>query len=201
MQITAMPATSTLFKSKLNHFITKLSHPTKEEEEDETPIQKQRKPSYATSVESTSSMADRFRQVIPFFRRRSSGNVSTLAPTEETAGQPSSAVPNSSITMTPISPTTSDYVQSIERLRSLYKLAIDELNYAIDSQGSSYYPGDLVTAREALDDCANAFMQLLLHTTDPVTRESLQSYMTPRLMRLQKKLDALPEVDEDNDYY
>ena len=126
MQITAMPATSTLFKSKLNHFITKLSHPTKEE--DEAPIQKQRKPSYATSVESTSSMADRFRQVIPFFRRRSSGNVSTLTPAEETAGQPSSALPNSSFTMTPISPTTSDYVQSIERLRSLYKLAIDEVN-------------------------------------------------------------------------
>lgn len=72
-----------------------------------------------------------------------------------------------------------------------------QLNYAEDSQGSSYYSGDLVAAREAVNDCANAFIQLLEHTMDPITRNSLETSMSPRLLKLQKRLHALPKVNED----
>jgi len=58
-----------------------------------------------------------------------------------------------------------------------------------------------VAAREAVNDCANAYIELLRHTTDTLTREGLQSSMTPKLIKLQKRIDALPEVDEDGDYY
>lgn len=52
-----------------------------------------------------------------------------------------------------------------------------------------------------MDDVANAFMLLLRHTSDTLTREGLQSAMAPKLLKLQKRIDALPEVDEDGDLY
>ncbi|KAI8086830.1 uncharacterized protein B0P05DRAFT_532540 [Gilbertella persicaria] len=202
MQMTTMPATSALFKSKWNHFITKFSHQDNHKENDHTMYtlcdNTQRKNSDANSVDSIATLADKFRQVIPFFRRRSStSNISTVQ--QHMADESTSQHYNLSFSAATTNTTTvsPDYTEAFDKLKSLYTLAVDELNYAIDSQGSSYYSGDLVTAREALNDCANAFMELLLHTTDPVTREGLQNLMAPKLMRLQKKLDTLPEVDED----
>jgi hypothetical protein len=46
-----------------------------------------------------------------------------------------------------------------------------------------------------VNDCANAFIQLLEHTIEPITREGLDSSMSPKLFRLQKRLHALPESD------
>ena len=232
MQIKAMPASTTLFKTKWNSFITKLTpinsndrHQQQQQQQqqqhqhqqqqqqhhqqqhqqqqqhhqqkmrrgsDDTIISrmKNRKHSDAMSVgtfDSTVSMKDKFRQAIPFFRRRSSSNIST---TNEDAVN-TTAPSNSSV----------DYYQELEKLQALYSLAIDELNYAEDSQGSSYYSGDRVAAREAIHDCANAYIELLRHTTDTLTREGLQSSMTPKLIKLQKRIDSLPEVDEDGEYY
>jgi hypothetical protein len=42
-------------------------------------------------------------------------------------------------------------------------------------------------------------MQLLDHTPDPIARERLQSSMAPKLLKLQKRLNALPKVDEEED--
>lgn len=203
MQIKAMPASTTLFKTKWNTFVTKLTpiHASNDAQQqrnqlrrdsDDTIISriKNRKHSDAMSVgtfESTVSIKDKFRQAIPFFRRRSSSNISTC----------NDEVVNNSTT----SANSIDYCHELEKLQALYTLAIDELNYAEDSQGSSYYSGDRVAAREAINNCANAYIELLRHTTDALTREGLQSSMTPKLIKLQKRIDALPEVDDDGDYY
>ncbi|KAI8144747.1 hypothetical protein BJV82DRAFT_712107 [Fennellomyces sp. T-0311] len=74
----------------------------------------------------------------------------------------------------------------------LYALAVDELNFAEDSRGSPYYAGDLVTAREAIDECAGAFMRLLQQIPDHSMRTQLQAAITPRLLNLQEKFNALP---------
>ncbi|KAI8095669.1 hypothetical protein BDF21DRAFT_393981 [Thamnidium elegans] len=189
---------STVFKSKWNTFITKIApnnehrlHQTRRRSSSEynNNQQKRRKHSDAMSVgtcDSTITMADKFRQVIPFLRRRSSDNISSEEHTP---------------TNTPPIQSSYNYCKEIEKLQSLYLLAVDEINYAEDSQGSSYYSGDLVTAREALDDCANAFMQLLGHTNDPLTREGLQSSMAQKLLKLQKRMDALPKANEDGILY
>lgn len=131
MQITTMPA-PTVLKSKWNTFITKLSpshehatHPRRRRssaEDHTTNIkqQKRRKHSDAVSVgtyESNVSMADKFRQVIPFFRR-SSSNMSS----EESLQ--SAPIVNT----TPCS-VTRDYYKQSEKLQSLYTLAVDEVIY------------------------------------------------------------------------
>ncbi|KAI8647091.1 hypothetical protein BD408DRAFT_409190 [Parasitella parasitica] len=200
MQIKAMPAPTTLFKSKWGSFINKLSpaQPNNQQSQqrqqlrrgsDDTIVSrfKSRKHSDTMSVgtfDSTVSIKDKFRHVIPFFRRRNSSNAS--ATLEDVAHTPTTSV---------------DYCQGLERLQSLYTLAIDELDYAEDSQGSSYYSGDRVAAREAIDDCANAYFELLRRTADPVAREGLQTSMAPKLLKIQKRIAALPNVDEDGDYY
>ncbi|KAI9275740.1 hypothetical protein BDA99DRAFT_532691 [Phascolomyces articulosus] len=79
-----------------------------------------------------------------------------------------------------------------QRLHSLYELALDEIKYAEDSRGSPYYVGDRITAREAIDGCATAFMNLQQQTTDTSLQSLLQSTMAPRLIELQTKFDALP---------
>lgn len=56
-----------------------------------------------------------------------------------------------------------------------------------------------MAAREALDDCTSAFMQLLRHTTDPITREALRNSIIPKLLKLQRRIKALPEDNEMED--
>lgn len=149
MQIKAMPASTALFKTKWNSFITKLTpinsndrHHQQQQQQlqkqqeqqgqqeqqklrrdsDDTIISrlKNRKHSDAMSVgtfESAVSIKDKFRQAIPFFRRRSSSNISTS--NEDVVN--TAATSNSSV----------DYCQELERLQALYSLAIDEVHFIL----------------------------------------------------------------------
>lgn len=160
MQITTMPTTTTLFKTKWNTFKSKLS-PHRQHREitrrrsssssedniysyaaamnnnnnaihsNNTNKQKRRKHSSdAMSVgtfESSVSMKDKFRQAIPFFttttttKRRCSSNISS--PSAE----------DTPCTMTAASSTTNivepsfDFCKELEKLHSLYNLALDEV--------------------------------------------------------------------------
>lgn len=123
-----MPASTTLFKTKWNTFVTKFTPINSNDSQhqqnqlrrdsDDTIISriKNRKHSDAMSVgtfESTVSMKDKFRQAIPFFRRRSSSNISTC---------------NEEVVNTSTTPTSSvDYCHELEKLQALYTLAIDEV--------------------------------------------------------------------------
>ncbi|CAO3664439.1 unnamed protein product [Rhizopus microsporus] len=177
-----MPGTT--FKSKiytiLNKF-TNIERCKRKHSQDTTHITEHpplRKYSDATSVgtyDSTTSVIDRFRHALPFFRGRGSLNISPVE--EMSMSEPF------------------DYSKELEKLHSLYTLAQDEISYAEDSIGSFYYSGDILAAREALDNCISNFMQLLEHISDPVTREELRSSMTPKLVRLQSKIAGLP-LDE-----
>ncbi|CDH56688.1 predicted protein [Lichtheimia corymbifera JMRC:FSU:9682] len=79
-----------------------------------------------------------------------------------------------------------------ERIEEMYAFAMDELNFAEDSQGSPYYEGDRITAHEAIDNCTATFMQLLKHISDHQQRNQLQQDITPRLIHLQERYNALP---------
>lgn len=123
-----MPASTTLFKTKWNTFVTKFTPINSNDSQhqqnqlrrdsDDTIISriKNRKHSDAMSVgtfESTVSMKDKFRQAIPFFRRRSSSNISTC---------------NEEVVNTSTTPTSSvDYCHELEKLQALYTLAVDEV--------------------------------------------------------------------------
>ncbi|KAI8889096.1 hypothetical protein K501DRAFT_239420 [Backusella circina FSU 941] len=171
MQIT----TSLPFKSKWNTLKTKLIKSTTQKRRRSSSLdeeyQKRRKNSDTLSVgtlDSTASVAGRFRQALPFFRRRSS-----LSP-----------------------PNSFDFEKEFKRLQSLYSLAVDELNYAEDSHGSSYYSGDLATARNALDECANCFLYIIQRVQNVHTREHIQATMAPKLFQLQSRIEALPAEDD-----
>lgn len=123
-----MPASTTLFKTKWNTFVTKFTPINSNDSQrqqnqlrrdsDDTIISriKNRKHSDAMSVgtfESTVSIKDKFRQAIPFFRRRSSSNISTC---------------NEEVVNTSTTPTSSvDYCHELEKLQALYTLAVDEV--------------------------------------------------------------------------
>ncbi|CAO3612459.1 unnamed protein product [Cunninghamella blakesleeana] len=86
-----------------------------------------------------------------------------------------------------------DLRREAEKLYDLFLLALDELNYAGDSQGTFYYINDRVSAKEAIENFTNASMQLLNQAHDPQYKSELQHLVYQRLYLLQNKFDALPD--------
>lgn len=143
MQVASMP-TTTVFKNKWNVFITKLSPPSPLEHVHNqrrrrsscsennnnngstTRINEQflkrRKHSDAMSVgtfDSTISIKDKFRQAIPFFRRRSSASHFEEQSQPQPHQQQHASPQQSQVTV--------DYYEQLERLQQLYTLAVDEV--------------------------------------------------------------------------
>ncbi|KAI8394057.1 uncharacterized protein BYT42DRAFT_542227 [Radiomyces spectabilis] len=78
-----------------------------------------------------------------------------------------------------------------DELRNLFRLAEDEMAYAIESQGSIYYNGDLCSAREAVSSCLSQYHRLhdRLNKVDSL---ELDSQWADTLVQLRMRLDALP---------
>ncbi|KAI9315890.1 hypothetical protein BX666DRAFT_1860112 [Dichotomocladium elegans] len=87
----------------------------------------------------------------------------------------------------------SEIQKMLDNAEDLYAFALDELNFASDSWGSLYYEGDQISAREAIDNCTNAFMQVL-HQTQDHQRSQLHASITPKLARLEEQYNALPPI-------
>ncbi|GAA5810019.1 hypothetical protein MFLAVUS_003434 [Mucor flavus] len=79
----------------------------------------------------------------------------------------------------------------IEEFENLYSLAVDEMAYAIESQGSIYYSGDLLTATEAVDACLDRFRHLM-QTLSIDRSHTFQKEWTDILFELRSRLDSLP---------
>ncbi|KAI8139891.1 hypothetical protein BJV82DRAFT_672271 [Fennellomyces sp. T-0311] len=195
---------SSSFKSKWSHFVNRFN--AEDDQQDEPQINTSRRPSHVSSCCSTiaedtfwsdsmSTISEqssnnkqkdnelrphrRKRHLLHLFRRRGS-SASTSSSCSSLAGMDD---PDS-------------FEKDTQRLQNLYELALDEIKYAEDSIGSPYYAGDRITAREAIDGCAIAFMQLQQQTIDSSLQSLLQSTMAPRLIELQSKFDALPLEQE-----
>lgn len=63
--------------------------------------------------------------------------------------------------------------------------------YAIESQGSIYYRGDLLTATEAVDACLDHFRHLM-QTLNTDRSHTFQREWTDVLFELRSRLDSLP---------
>lgn len=63
--------------------------------------------------------------------------------------------------------------------------------YAIESQGSIYYNGDLLTATEAVDACLDCFRHLM-QTLNSDRSHRFQEEWTDTLFELRSRLDSLP---------
>jgi hypothetical protein len=64
--------------------------------------------------------------------------------------------------------------------------------YAIESQGSIYYNGDLITATEAVDNCLDRFRHLMQTLNNQDRSHRFQDEWTDTLFELRSKLDSLP---------
>ncbi|KAI8066637.1 hypothetical protein BC940DRAFT_301929 [Gongronella butleri] len=85
-----------------------------------------------------------------------------------------------------------DIQRELEKIHEMYTFALDELNYAGDSLGTFYYDNDRISAQEAIENFSGACKSLLDQTHDPLCKTQLHSIIYPRMMLLQKNLDALP---------
>lgn len=92
-------------------------------------------------------------------------------------------------------PSTPVLLESLSsELEDLYKTAQEELDYAVESQGSIYYEGDRCTAQQAVDLCTIKYqeaMHLFNNTTNAI---KFKFRWESDLYQLSCKLNTLPHV-------
>ncbi|OBZ88765.1 hypothetical protein A0J61_03183 [Choanephora cucurbitarum] len=89
-----------------------------------------------------------------------------------------------------------DNDKQLDDFEALYKLALDEMDYAIEFQGSIYYNGDLITATEAVDSCLERY-KALIHTLPSDRSRQFREKWTDVLFDLRSRLDSLPFVSDN----
>ncbi|KAI7906428.1 uncharacterized protein BX663DRAFT_548611 [Cokeromyces recurvatus] len=130
----------------------------------------------------------------PLIRRRSSSITTTTTTTTSSSLSSSSS--------SSLSNTFYDYKdrgggeegmedKQVNEFQHLYRLAVDEMAYAIESQGSIYYSGDLISATDAVNNCLDRF-QRLMQILNSDKSHKLQQEWTDILFELRSKLDSLP---------
>ncbi|KAG1442474.1 hypothetical protein G6F56_011050 [Rhizopus delemar] len=90
-----------------------------------------------------------------------------------------------------------NYDKEIDLFEKSYLLATEELNYAIESQGSIYYQGDLLATEEAVHHCLDQFHDLL-RLLQPRSAQYLQHRWSEALYQLQSRLSSLPVADAES---
>ncbi|EIE88305.1 hypothetical protein G6F46_000796 [Rhizopus delemar] len=90
---------------------------------------------------------------------------------------------------------TFDIELETKKVMEAYQFALDELNYAQDSRGSLYYSGDRVAAKEAIEQCDEAYAFLLEQCT-PQQESELKSSLGQQLVELMSQFDSLPLQDD-----
>ncbi|RUP44729.1 hypothetical protein BC936DRAFT_149072 [Jimgerdemannia flammicorona] len=85
------------------------------------------------------------------------------------------------------------YVQSeLSKIQALYALALDEMDYAIESQGSIYYRGDRIAAEAAVFDCLSAYNELLANLDCEAIQQGVYNEAGEKLKELKARFDELP---------
>ncbi|CAO3601370.1 unnamed protein product [Absidia cylindrospora] len=160
------------FTSKWSHFVSKHSHHTNSNEYRRPSQCSDQSVSSTSSSSSSSSTWDRWLGRFKHHRRRGSSGQSSRSILLEEQEE--------------------DKKDDQQRLDQLYQTALDDLSYAEDSHGSRYYAGDVASAKEALDSCAKALLDIMM--TDQHSTSHLYTTMAPRLLLLQSRFDALPSL-------
>ncbi|KAI9303523.1 hypothetical protein BJ944DRAFT_268247 [Cunninghamella echinulata] len=179
-----IPSPIILLQQKRKQYNNKKKQQQELKEKQDHCIQQQRRPSHCTSCCSHASSLQ---------HQKNYNNNTTTTTTTTTADDRNSYSffkrrPSSCSEMS-----VADLHREAEKLYDLFLLALDELNYAGDSQGTFYYINDRVSAKEAIENFTNASMQLLNQAHDQQFKSQLQELIYPRLYLLQNKFDALPD--------
>ncbi|KAG1053320.1 hypothetical protein G6F43_004591 [Rhizopus delemar] len=84
-----------------------------------------------------------------------------------------------------------NFDKEIDLFEKSYKLASEELRYAVESQGSIYYRGDFIATTEAVEHCIYQFHHLS-RSLQPAKANLFQHRWSNALCLLQSRLDDLP---------
>lgn len=97
--------------------------------------------------------------------------------------------------MRPMSTTGSgpNVEEAINNIEELFGAAKDEMEFAVESQGSVYYHEDRATAQKAVEECLDAFDKLLEELPDDTARDQVRGKIGMKLRELKMEYESLPE--------
>ncbi|KAG0367894.1 hypothetical protein BGZ54_003063 [Gamsiella multidivaricata] len=87
-----------------------------------------------------------------------------------------------------------DVDKGVQNIADLFMTARDELEYAEEARGTVYYNDDKDGAREAVQECLNAY-DVLLKELDDAQKLDVQRKIGLKIMELKSQLDALNEEE------
>ncbi|KAJ3022412.1 hypothetical protein HKX48_006229 [Thoreauomyces humboldtii] len=77
----------------------------------------------------------------------------------------------------------------------MFAEARDELEYALESKGTTYYDEDKITAQKAVEDTIRAYNTLKDGLATEEERTDLNRRLGLRILELKAQLDALTQED------
>ncbi|CEP17232.1 hypothetical protein [Parasitella parasitica] len=94
---------------------------------------------------------------------------------------------------TPIIDSKSSMEDSMNRIEELFSAAKDELEFAEESQGTTYYHEDLTTAGKAVNQVLAAYEEFLDTLPSDDMRNEVKTKVGMKMKELKMAFDSLPE--------
>ncbi|KAI8072226.1 uncharacterized protein B0P05DRAFT_549395 [Gilbertella persicaria] len=83
---------------------------------------------------------------------------------------------------------------TMNKIEDLFSAAKDELEYAEESQGTTYYEEDRSTAKKAVEDVLQAYDQFLQDLPTQDMKTEVNTKVGMKIKELKMTFEALPEV-------
>ncbi|KAI9303651.1 hypothetical protein BJ944DRAFT_231981 [Cunninghamella echinulata] len=101
---------------------------------------------------------------------------------------------NSSVNYTDID-TKAGMEKAMNEIEELFGIAKDEMEYAEESHGSVYYQEEYTTAKNAVEECLNAYDTFLKELPTDEMRNEVNGKVGMKLKELKMAFEALPLDD------
>ncbi|KAI8984358.1 hypothetical protein BDF20DRAFT_859529 [Mycotypha africana] len=86
--------------------------------------------------------------------------------------------------------------ESMNQIEQLYSEAKDEIEYAEDSQGTTYYHEDLATAGKAVDEVFDAYDKFIQSLPTEDMKKEVKQKVDLKMEELKMAFAALPEESD-----
>ncbi|KAI8636342.1 hypothetical protein BD408DRAFT_426304 [Parasitella parasitica] len=102
---------------------------------------------------------------------------------------------NARLFSTPIIDSKTNMEESMNRIEELFSAAKDELEFAEESQGTTYYHEDLTTAEKAVSQVLAAYNEFLDTLPSDDMRNEVKTKVGMKMKELKMAFDSLPEEE------
>ncbi|KAG2197589.1 hypothetical protein INT46_000863 [Mucor plumbeus] len=100
---------------------------------------------------------------------------------------------NARLFSTPVVDSKVNMEESMNKIEELFSAAKDELEYAEESQGTTYYHEDLSTAEKAVNQVLTAYNDFLDALPSDDMRNEVKTKVGMKMKELKMTFDSLPE--------